>query len=124
LLKNREAIEEVKSVNQEIAANVSRSYPVKLSPYDYKNRTCDRSRDESAKDYIVKSRLYWQPKGETKINEEDIALSSENAELRERLNAEMNKNNDLLRYAKTLESENASLRSTQLTTTNNPNSVL
>lgn len=41
-------------------------------------------------------------------------LSHENADLKSRLNEEIRKNNELSRYVKTLEGENAALRQSQL----------
>jgi hypothetical protein len=85
---NREALQEVRSVNQEVASSLSSFNPAKSQhfAYEQKNRTADRTRDDYSRDQVATSHFEWQE--ELKGSQRDSAslLSHENQTLRTRLN--------------------------------------
>lgn len=115
---NRQALEEVRAVNQEIVSSIGSFHGSKSKQVEQRNRTADNTnRDEYSRDFVATSQFEWRPSSqqeELKQSQKESVLSQENLDLRGRLNEELKKNNDLLKYVKVLQAENNSLKSSKL----------
>jgi hypothetical protein len=61
-LSNREALEEVRALNQEIASSISSFHGSKSKPVEQRNRTADNTnRDDYSRDFVATSQFEWRP---------------------------------------------------------------
>jgi hypothetical protein len=113
---NEEAIGEVRMVNNEILSSFTTGAPLKQNLFGNRNRTAEQYKDDS-RDYVATSQFNWQPAApheeELKRSTRESVVSQENIDLRSRLNEELRKNNEILKYVAALETENASLKASR-----------
>ena len=113
---NQEALEEVKHTNQEIVSHFSVQAPQRQSFSSTRNnRTAEHLQRQDSQNYVATSQFEWRPAGasseyDPRKSQKDSIISQENLELRARLNEEIKKNNELMRYINSLEAQNTSLR--------------
>lgn len=114
---NEEAIGEVQQINSEIINSLTGFNPAKTGYFEARNKTAEPYRREDPRDYIATSQFDWRPSSpiptpqeEFKQSYKENSISQENVNLRSRLNEEIKKNNDLLKYVTSLETELSSLK--------------
>lgn len=117
---NEEAIGEVQQVNSEIISSLSSYNPVKQNLFDARNKTTEPNRRDD-RDYVAVSQFDWRSSANAaqddfKQSYRETPANLEHGDLRARLNNEIRKNNDLLKYVANLETEVTSLKASRFAT--------